>query len=459
MDKLKIIKPTADQDKVNLLIEKADAIRKEDPDGALNICKEAIIFAKSAGYDTGLAKLNLIAGVCCRMLSNFDKSLIHYFDALKIYQSINDIKGQTRTLNSIANAYLSLSDFSKATEYFDECIYLLESIGDLEFEATVLANKALAQQQNGNLINSLKCNLQSLSIYKSINKPIPHTLLNNIGIVYLEIGNYYVALKYFNSALKIEEEIKSQLDESFTLANIGRTYVYMDDCLNGVTYLSEALIIIRRFGNRQAEAQIFSNLGKAYLKLRCFPEAISYFSKTLKYYREIGDKSSVSHTLAELGELYYQLNDFSASKKYFTEGLKLAEEIEDDLNIVRNNTGLASLYIKFKDMESAEKYLEIAVQLAEKRNSYKELSKIFKLSSDGYMAAGNSEKSNFYLQKHYDYLKKLIQIEEENSIKAFTASHNFKTPERLRFNHTEKSEYYESYINHKSSELLKQAMR
>ncbi len=441
---------------VEALLAGANELRNKNAAKSLELSKQAIKLAESINYHKGMAKANFNAGVCNRLTSNFDTALQYYNTSLSLYRSMGDKKGESRVINSIANVYLSLGDFTQAVEYFDECVYLLESIGDIEFEATVLANKALSCQQQGNLIASLENNLQSLSLYKTIEKPIPHTLLNNIGIVYLEIGNYHVALKYFNSALKAEEETGNLIDESFTLANIGRTYVYMDDPSNAVTYLSEALIITRKFGNRQAESQIFSNLGKAYIKLRCFPEAITYMNKALKYYKEISDKSSISHSLAELGELYFQLNDFITSKKYFTEGLSVALDLNDEINEVRNYTGLASLYIKFMDLDAADKYLEKAAKLAEKRKSYKELSKIFKLLSDGYMSLGKTIESNKYLDMHYDYLKKLIQIEEENSIRVFTATHNFHTAE-VKPNFHEKSEYYEFYINQKSSETLKQA--
>jgi tetratricopeptide (TPR) repeat protein len=424
---------------IDALLARATEIRNKNANKSLELSKEAIKLAEAINYQKGIAQGNFNAGICSRLTSNFKAALQYYNGALGIYRAINDRKGETRVVNSIANVYLSLCDFNKAIENFDECIYLTETIGDIEFEATVLANKGLAYQQQGNLISSLENNLQSLSLYKTIEKTVPHTLLNNIGIVYLEIGNYQVALKYFNSALKAEEETNNLLDESFTLANIGRTYIYMEDYSNAVTYLSEALIIVRKYGNRQAESQIFSNLGKAYIKLRCYPEAIAYMNKALKYYKEISDKSSVSHSLSELGELYFQLNDFITSKRYFTEGLSMALEINDEINEVRNYTGLAGLYIKFMDLDSADKYLEKAAVLAEKRKSYKELSKIFKLLSDGYMAIGKTIESNKYLEMHYDYLKKLIEIEEENSIRVFTATHNFHNAEEIIKNLNEKN--------------------
>lgn len=451
-------KNRAVQQKVDVLIAQAEAKKKINPELAFELAKEAVEYAECIDYKAGLAKSHYIAGVTGRLTSNFKAATSHFNKALDLFSSLNDKKSQSRVLNSLGNVYLSLSDFAQAIEYFDECRYVLESIGDLSFEAVVLSNKGLTYQQQGNLISSLENYLHSLSIYKTVQKPVPHTLINNIGIVYLEIGNFYVALKYFNSALKIAEESRHELNESFTLANIGRTYIYMDDCSNAITYLSEALILIRKLGNRQAESQIFSNLGKAFMRLRCFPEANTYLNKALKYYKEIGDKSSVAHAMSELGELYYHLNDFAASKNYYADGLKNSIEIDDEVNEARNCIGLASLYIKFMDLNKADEYLKRAIVLSEKRKSYKELAKIFKLLSDGYMAVGKDEESNQYLEMHYDYMKKLITLEEENSLKVFTATQNFHTSDNFKPEQMEKSEYYENYLNIKNSEALKRTV-
>lgn len=418
-----------DNSYVNSILAEASSIRNIDAQKSLRLSREAIQISGTLKYSKGLAKANYTAGVCCRLTSDFENSKKYFEEALKTYRSIGDKKGESRVLNSIGNVYMSLGNYDSALEYLDESIYILQAIGDIRFEATVLSNKALAFQQAGNLISSLENNLQSLSIYKCANKPIPHTLLNNIGILYLEIGNYSIALKYFNEALNTETETGNLLDQSSTIANIGRTYLYMNNCSAAITYLSEALIKIHKYGNRQSEAQVYSNLGKAYSKLRCFPEAITYFNKSLNCYKDLNDSCSVSHSLAELGKVYTLLNDFNVSKKYFDESLELAVVNKDDVNEVRCYMGLAALYMKFINMESAEQCIIKAIRLSESRNSYKELSQLYKLLSEGYLAMGNTEDSIKNLQLHYDYLKKLIQIEEENSLRVFTASHNFKISE------------------------------
>lgn len=423
MEKAAIKNNNKSVETVDQLNRQADETRKMKPAAALELSKQAIDAAKNSGYKAGLAKAYLNAGICRRLGSNFESALQYSNDALIIYKEINNKKGESRTLNCIANIYLNMGSYPKAIEYFDECIYVLESIRDIDFQATVLSNRGLAYGHSGNLTASLNNYLESLSIYKSTNKHVPHNLYNNIGIAYLEIENYFVALKYFKKALKLEQEEKNLLDESYSLANIGRTYIYMGDFSNAIIHLNEATLIMKRFGDIQAESQVYSNLGKAYSKLKCYPDALKYFNRAVKYYKEIGDRSSVSHTLCELGELYFELNDYISSKKCLTEGLNMAIEISDDTNETRAYIGLAKLYIKFNDIEPSDSYLNRAKLLAERRKSYKDLSKIYKIFSDGYKSFGKSDLANVYMDKYFEYIKKLKTIEEENNLKAIMMGH------------------------------------
>lgn len=412
-------------ERVDLLNQQADDARKTNVALAFELSKEAIEAAESLGYQKGLAKAYLNSGICCRLTSNFENATENYNKALNIYREINDKKGESRTLNALANVHLFMSSFNDAIHYFDECIFVLESIGDSDFEATVLSNRGLACQQNGDYDSALRNYLQSLSLHISAKKTIPYYLYNNIGIVYLEIGNYFTALKYFFSALKIEENNKMLIEESYAIANIGRTYLYMEDFSNAITYLSEALITMKNFGDRQGESQVYSNLGKAFMKMKRYPEGIKYMNRALKYYKEIGDKSSVSHTLCELGEIYFELNDFIAAKKYFNESLSSSKVISDEINEARNYMGIAKLYGKFHDIDTAVNFLDKAEKLASKRNSLKELSRIYKLAHETYMAVGNTKDAKPYLDKHHKCLNEMISLEETNCIKTFTTFNNF----------------------------------
>lgn len=172
----KILKERITAESIDILNMECESARKTNIVLAMEIAERTINDADVIGYMSGLAKAYLNAGICKRLLSEFEAAVGYYTSALNIYKQIGDPKGESRTVNSIANAYLYLGDFSAAINNFDDCIFLLESIGDTEFEAIVLSNRGLAYQQRGDYDSALKNYIQSLSLHISCKKDIPYYL-------------------------------------------------------------------------------------------------------------------------------------------------------------------------------------------------------------------------------------------------------------------------------------------
>src|SRR5512139_893182 len=133
------------------LIQQATEVRRTNISLSLKLSLEAISQSTDLNYKEGLAKANLSAGICSRLLSAYEDAFHYYNEALRLFKDLGDKKGESRALNSIGVTHMTLGEFPKAIEYYDESIYLLQCMGDFEFEAVVLSNKGLAYQQFGNL--------------------------------------------------------------------------------------------------------------------------------------------------------------------------------------------------------------------------------------------------------------------------------------------------------------------
>ena len=408
----------------------ADEGKQNKPKISLEICSKAIECATKISYKKGLAKANLIAGVSSRSLSDFEASLSYYSKALELYKELDDRTGRSRTLNSIANIHYSLSDYKKALDYYKQTRTALEGLNDKPFEATVFANIALTYQAQENIGEAFEFNLASLKIYKELNLPVPHALLNNVGIIYQEIGDFSTSLKYFCQALALEEQTGNLADQSYTLGNMGVSFSQLDDNVNAVVYLSEAIIILKKTGNVQAMSTIHKYLGNAYKKLQSYSLAIPYYYKSLKYSREINDKSAAANILNEFGELYFNLKD------YFNESLKISIEINDEIHQVKNYTCLAKLYILFNDMDRVTTFLNKAIELAKIRKAYKELSGLYKLYSSALKRNGDYKNSAELQDEYNDYEKKSLYIEKAELLKKFA-----------------KKEYFEAHANGNGNDM------
>ncbi|MDT9298628.1 MAG: tetratricopeptide repeat protein, partial [Arthrospira platensis PCC 7345] len=66
------------------------------------------------------------------------------------------------------------------------------------------------------------------------------TTLNNIGLVYSDIGQPQEALTYYQQALTISREVRDRAGEATTLNNIGGVYSDIGEPQEALTYFQQA---------------------------------------------------------------------------------------------------------------------------------------------------------------------------------------------------------------------------
>ena len=134
------------------------------------------------------------------------KAIDKWFEALRLWQQLNDLAKQATTLNNIGGVYDDLGDKQKALEYYNQALPLDRAVGDKSGEAAAL---------------------------------------NNIGSVYSDLGDKQKALNYFNQALPLRRAVGDTSGEAITLMSIGVVYSNLGDKQKALNYLNQALLLIR----------------------------------------------------------------------------------------------------------------------------------------------------------------------------------------------------------------------
>ena len=147
-----------------------------------------------------------------------------------------------------------------------------------------------------------------------------------LGAIYLNLGEYNVALKsYFsceNDLPKICKEPELNVKLSAVYLNIGLSYIYLGNKNIAEKYLKKALSqtegILGNDTIHKLNADIFENLGVIYELMNRFKDSLIFYKKSLKLkfnlYGEIHD---------EVLELQYKISEVYLSLKQFQQ----AEEI------------------------------------------------------------------------------------------------------------------------------------
>jgi tetratricopeptide (TPR) repeat protein len=109
--------------------------------------------------------------------------------------------------------------------------------------------------------------------------------------------SFQQALEKFQRALVLVRAARDRTGELSILDNIGLVYSNLGQSQQALNYHQQSLTISRETGNRRAEGTILNNLALAYSALRQREQAFDYLQQALVITREVADRRGEATTL------------------------------------------------------------------------------------------------------------------------------------------------------------------
>ncbi len=188
------------------------------------------------------------------------------------------------------NIYLQLGNYSRAMQMYQQVLQ----------DENIDRYKNLEGLTNGNLGNihyyqrelplALHFYLEAAKYFslETISKETPQTLgranlLNNIGIVYEETGQFDSASYYYTRALKLVEQLNEHELTANTLNNFGTLYRDKGEPEKAIEYYNRALALRERNHDKLGVARSNHNLGTFYFEIeKDYPKAKSYLIRAIE---------------------------------------------------------------------------------------------------------------------------------------------------------------------------------
>ena len=162
-------------------------------------------------YSKGLALNNI--GLIYYMLGDYDLSLAYYNKALQIKKKLKDLSGIALLYNNIAIIYYYKNNIDKVFMYFHKALKIWRKQQNLRQMALTLANLGELYLEQKDLNKALGYVLHADEInegLKNIHSQIYTKIL--IGDIYFNRKRYFKAQEYYNKAIVLAKEIKSNQD-------------------------------------------------------------------------------------------------------------------------------------------------------------------------------------------------------------------------------------------------------
>ncbi|MBK7852828.1 MAG: tetratricopeptide repeat protein [Bacteroidetes bacterium] len=204
-----------------------------DPDKGYQYGSEAEALAAklydqdgTKGWKFGIANSNRTMGICMSIKADFPKALEHFFKALKINETTNDIDEISKSLSDIGNVYMRQGDVEKTMEYCTKSLKLSEQTKNKNIQAVNMSTIGSIYQAPGKYKESLEYYLKALKLDEELGYLNDcATVMGNIAAGYNANGEYLKMLEYDQRSLKIFEKLKDVDGRATSYANLGSDFI------------------------------------------------------------------------------------------------------------------------------------------------------------------------------------------------------------------------------------------
>ena len=348
---------------------------------------------------------------------------------------ISDEKGNSSSVVYIGKQ----NDLMQAFHFYQKAL-TANSKNEIAVGLTNIGNIYYARSDYSNALKNFQ---QAKIIYQQLKKP------DSTGSMYLKMGrtNFYLAdfpaqLANIQNAIKAFEQTKNEAGLAEATKRMGGYYQNMGEWTKATVYFEKAIVLYQRLGNQVQLADMIHNAGHAsgfYDKRK----SLEYLNSALKLSEKIGYLSGVADNLWILG-FYYEdvVKDVATAVKYFTKSLEIYEKIDKKGGIAEVLLAFAGIYLKEPDtvlqklnISPAEKYIKaiknqkksLQLYIDMKHTSRQQVVTLF--ISETYERMGAYDSSLKYYRRWVDGQSKYFNTEKQKELTRIETEYKFEKVE------------------------------
>lgn len=266
-----------------------------------------------------------VKGVVLNLLGKFPEAISNLNIALLKDRAEKNNYGEAGDLSNIATIYLYQSNFPQALNNYQQAAKILNGITKYEPGIAIIRKDEAA-------------------------------VYSNIGLVYMETGDYAKAIVHFEKAMQAHQRLNNPLGIAPALSNIGLIYGKQKNYEKALLYAQKALKLSDSIGDKIGYARETGNLSGYYSSLGRYDEALAYGLKAIQLNKELGNTKSLGFNMQNTSSAYLYKNKLEEAKVYGLGALKIGQEIKMP-EIQRDaSEGLSKVYEKKKMPDSALYY-------------------------------------------------------------------------------------------------------
>jgi len=352
------------------------------------------------------------------MTNKQDTAIIIFNEVIKYHKKNNDVTSMAKVMVNLARVYSERGDLTHALQLLYSAKLEFKKKNNEYWLAATERSLAVVYQQLQEYDSAILINMRVRNYYQSINDDF------RLGEVYSNIGGlfelkkfYYKALDAYIKSLEYRKKVGDAGGVAITRMNIAQTDISLNLFDSAMVQLEISRKILEKSNEIHAYVRNLILTGIYYNKTRQFNEAVKYLLK--------GYNIAVNHSLREseqdiaklLSEVYENMSDYKNA-------LRFAKIYKLQYDSINNDKSI-------KEQTIIEEGYKYKLQLSKKEQEIEK-----EQSQKNYLIIISSAIIIFLVLLFFYWRKlqkaKLLQLEQQNSIKVKETSLKIQQAERKR---------------------------
>ncbi len=280
----------------------------------------------------------------------------------RLLPQAND-SGRMIILNELSWIYKNKS-LDSAILYAREALILSKKKGLRKFIAKSFNSLGSAKQASGEYDSALFYLNQSIQFSERNDSLSIPNVLNNIGIIYDEKGDYDKALQSYFKGLEIAKRKGDETIQAYILSNIGIVYKKQKQYEKVLEYYTTALDLYKKINSSFGISVTSGNIGSVLIQTHDYKKSIQYSLEAKKGYEELGYTRYVPYTLGNMAIAYDSLHDFKTAETYYLKAYDQHLKFGNNYEAAYNSKNLGFFYLKRHKLKEAKDFADKAIMLA-----------------------------------------------------------------------------------------------
>lgn len=216
-------------------------------------------------------------GVAANDLGQFDQAKVFYDQALPLYHTLQDKRGESAVLNNLSVVAYAQNQLVAALNYWDEARQIYEVIGDKQGSARVLSN---------------------------------------LSSVAMDLGDYELGRAYSEEALALCREIDLRFGQGFNLINLSLFSFYLDEQQQAEIYSKAAIELARELDSLSLEGLALKDWAYILTHRQAWDEAAQTYQQALTIWQELDQPLQILEVQAGLARVAQLQGDLELAQAY-----------------------------------------------------------------------------------------------------------------------------------------------